>query len=924
MMENIDDKYRASKELEEIYSKLTKEFETNPECRGFEECFNPEQVYNLKGVAGNIYRWFSTHFYKAKDIIYRYEDQNPSFSTSIFSQENITILDIGAGPGTFCLALLDILYKELKDHVPKINIIMVEPSEYNIYIAKRLINEFCDKILIEANIYIINEYFPEDECIRKIYEILNTINNDFLIISMCNILKWVKDEFKKRRIDIVKLIEPIIHKIEPLHTILLSVEPAKFDDLGRLQRLVQSILNRIYNRYDYLKSNKYKYRMYNFPNSYFYKERRGKIYESYYGSIVTYNTTTSKMADSKELFSSFFKARMSLKKEFPYDEIAIKLFEYNLEDSINRFSKEILKGYKFNTDFIGYKVPKNEKDDRQKVMDNIFDTIAGASFLDIIGIGIDREFSSNCCGNRLNKKLNTEYSYEYFWYGWYYKFMKKAFNKVLNENNYYLKLDIKSFYTNINQNILYDKIIKLIPYKDSRLKEFINSLIKRHIPYVNNGKGLPQGSLTSGFLANLYLDDFDKYFISKTNDGYMRYVDDIFIFGKTEEQIKELGKEAENKLKDLYLEINKEKTSMGDKSSLKNIYYDDKELDDFQKRLDRILHSIYSINKEYYEAYKNNREVFVNWYSDCLKSIGLIISPDWLNRKIYYEKNIIKRIVRLFSKYYTSVNYPKYIKVNLDVDRWRETFINENQKFIKEIDKLKQQLSLELQNLYNKYGSLTSKYDDITLKKIRAKYRFYTYRAGILYNPDVVNVIENIMEYTWLYNITVLRSYPQLLKKMINLLRHTKSKYLKYAIIWAFGEMKDKCVINILENILFDTNSSDMLKLMCSQSLIKINVKCDEIDQDKLLKEIEIQYKNGKTYILKNLILLLSDNNIKKVVENYNMEVFDTHSIQLLESAIKVKKDKINIIANLERLPEGIDPLEYPDIEPGPEIAPFY
>lgn len=129
MVENNDNKFKASKELQEIYCELIREFETNPDYKGFEEYKSPEKVTELKEVAGNIYWWFSTHFYKAQDIICRYEDQNTSFTTSIFNQENITVLDIGSGPGTFCLALLDILYKIQKNPLPNIDIVMVEPNE---------------------------------------------------------------------------------------------------------------------------------------------------------------------------------------------------------------------------------------------------------------------------------------------------------------------------------------------------------------------------------------------------------------------------------------------------------------------------------------------------------------------------------------------------------------------------------------------------------------------------------------------------------------------------------------------------------------------------------------------------------------------------------------------------------------------------
>jgi hypothetical protein len=63
--------FQNSKELDELYCELIKEFESDSECGNFESYNNLRMVTNKMQMAGNIYWWFSTHFCKSKDVIAR-------------------------------------------------------------------------------------------------------------------------------------------------------------------------------------------------------------------------------------------------------------------------------------------------------------------------------------------------------------------------------------------------------------------------------------------------------------------------------------------------------------------------------------------------------------------------------------------------------------------------------------------------------------------------------------------------------------------------------------------------------------------------------------------------------------------------------------------------------------------------------------
>lgn len=152
-------------------------------------------------------------------------------------------------------------------------------------------------------------------------------------------------------------------------------------------------------------------------------------------------------------------------------------------------------------------------------------------------------------------------------------------------NAYILKLDLKGFFININKQIAYNIIEKLIRdqyYEDDiewwlwLIKKVIlhrpelNCIIKgsrkllQNLPdskslFKSNGKGMPLGNLTSQIFANIYLTIFDKWVVNKV-DGYGRYVDDFILIDRDKEKLLLLWEEIKIWLKNnLELELSSNK-----------------------------------------------------------------------------------------------------------------------------------------------------------------------------------------------------------------------------------------------------------------------------------------------------------------------------------------------------------------------------
>lgn len=135
--------------------------------------------------------------------------------------------------------------------------------------------------------------------------------------------------------------------------------------------------------------------------------------------------------------------------------------------------------------------------------------------------------------------------------------------KSSNQYNYYLKFDIKEFYSSIDHKILFRKIRRTL-----RKREAI-SLIAKAISTTSTSfsknspnvrcKGVPEGVPISNILANIYLHDIDLFWKSREDVSYHRYVDDILILCKQEAADEICGRIAQQ-IKQLHLCLHTDKT----------------------------------------------------------------------------------------------------------------------------------------------------------------------------------------------------------------------------------------------------------------------------------------------------------------------------------------------------------------------------
>lgn len=106
---------------------------------------------------------------------------------------------------------------------------------------------------------------------------------------------------------------------------------------------------------------------------------------------------------------------------------------------------------------------------------------------------------------------------------------------MVKKNKYVLQCDIRKFYPSINHDIM----MKIIARKISDRK--ILRLLRKIVFSVPGGKNLPIGNLTSQWMGNLYMTEFDLFVKHVLHcQNYVRYSDDFCVFHNDKNVLKKL------------------------------------------------------------------------------------------------------------------------------------------------------------------------------------------------------------------------------------------------------------------------------------------------------------------------------------------------------------------------------------------------
>lgn len=268
------------------------------------------------------------------------------------------------------------------------------------------------------------------------------------------------------------------------------------------------------------------------------------------------------------------------------------------------------------------------------------------------------------------------------------KIVRNYFEKHTSEelkNKYYLKLDIAKFYDNIAHSLVLKDTIEILkdhPETFEIIKKILSSYNKETqikqenefrrkkklskidpTPFLDaeialSEKGLPLGNQISQLLANLILTKLDN-FIKQTLrvKHYVRYMDDLLIFGETKEKLKSHLKRLNEFIKTLHLRFN-QKTRLAPMakgiSYLGYTYFidirksDGKPIYKIKLRRSTVLRARKKIAKEI-EAFKLGKTNHLHAFSVYNAYVSILKKEKNVHTKIknlYILKSIVEKLRR--------------------------------------------------------------------------------------------------------------------------------------------------------------------------------------------------------------------------------------------------------------------------------------
>lgn len=204
-------------------------------------------------------------------------------------------------------------------------------------------------------------------------------------------------------------------------------------------------------------------------------------------------------------------------------------------------------------------IPKTNFGTRPAVIQDPTDRVAYHALVGSISKSVSKGLHQNVCGWRLSRKEPVAGQYRNNRREWAL-FCKKR-REFGNKADTLLVTDITNFFASIPL----DNLVSTVESK-VRSNAVVQTLTEVLSTYntIATRAGVPQRSTASSLLANIYLRSIDelliRYSTSRNRHRWLRWMDDIWIFGGSYEELRNCQLDLQDELRSIGLEINLGKT----------------------------------------------------------------------------------------------------------------------------------------------------------------------------------------------------------------------------------------------------------------------------------------------------------------------------------------------------------------------------
>jgi hypothetical protein len=673
-----DDPLQFPGTLDDVYSKVISELRQEfPDLDQYRYSLDDESA---KSVACQLYKLFPSHCLKFLQALAIAElaSLEEEGETDVLAWPSVTLVDIGCGAGAASAAFLALLqsYQQFLitngKPISPIRALLIgfDPNANMLELYDQVVKEYARLLspwLIDVRHDRLEEPFPQG--VRRLTRQFQPANSHFVLLAISNVIRPLRNSFQKgqtpwwekirRALSGEPYSEPEFGAAEAraIRSILdywklnrvglLSVATSGKDDsgtpwhknLGRLTKAVRRLMS------PHVSAGKgviARTGRFENPRESWWRKCQGLVDFStdYYFdySVFTHESCVKdgqwqSVLAPRNIELAYVRARRYALREVLADEVEMRLFDYEVEEKLDRLRKQILSGdwKALNVEqVLLFDAPKKPGETRPKTVTRIEEQILGAAIIQCLGIHA-RPRQTASYSYILNNR-SDEFLHEYYLSHWK-RFIRDTHKSA--KSRYVLRSDVKGFYQNIDQEDLVD-IVKRVLGISEKTEQLLRALLLRDCgPLHNPGMGLPQGHVASGFWADLYLTQLDEVFSKLPGVTFARYADDmVFAIDDKVSDPDEVESQLQTALKELGLETSEIKTipQAGDQY-ISETALDDL-LDKLEARFNLLVSKAYRIDTKYQRLYKQDAWGFVSTYRRLLKLIPIHVSTPWLRRKL--------------------------------------------------------------------------------------------------------------------------------------------------------------------------------------------------------------------------------------------------------------------------------------------------
>ena len=773
--------------------------------------------YSLQNAAAQFHTYFPGHHFKVIEVL-----QNALSKDTVLNwlkyNPHICILDIGCGAGAASSGFIELLLtlQEQRAITQDVSLFClgVDPNRYAAVLYSQFLSNLKEKVQsskaykLHITHKIILEGFPAATsqiitALQQQREVWRQPQFAHCIIMQVNVVSPLQDSFNKRQDDRLVLMEMGLDDsilaqddtefgiqeclayrsifesvlIDNLHVFTVSTDNHMLD-----QRVVEmgQALNRTFidrrHRINLLAEGQYSVNYFN-PADSFWGNNNRPYPTTFHANITSIlNEELRTDSDWQEVISednlqlAWVRARQSLLGESFIDEIGIRIFEINRDDNLKRMQLQLMayaNDLAKNDDYIAYKVPKSLESVRPRGLSHFEEELLSIAIIQKLGKK-ESQLRGSSYAYRISSRTyqrNTEYLYEP-WFDAYKHFIRDARTEATKyANGAVIRVDIRSFFTNILQNQLIEMTQNTLT-QSQRVHWLIKLLLSRNLDDHDVGRGIVQGSPGSGFYANIYLTPVDVRFgvDNEWKAKIFRFVDDIILVvpeqddKNLETAVDEILKAVKEELSNLQLELNVDKTAVYyNVTDFIHITEQDTLLEEMSERYLALINSLWLLNQDeltrFREFSQNNEQWWfqIELYSKLLQSVGVFVAPTFVSRQIAkYLYNTRRRNKDIKQSLELTIPAFTHNGQEMDAKLWQQLFTQSNSRWVQRIVQLRNDLvSLFCESW--EFLQITKDIEASHAKQIQTRMKFAINRLSVLgFGASLESIIQVLTNSPWI------------------------------------------------------------------------------------------------------------------------------------------------------------------------------